>query len=123
MDTATNILGAEWLLRLEAAAPGQHSYHHSLGSRIQSFCVGISVRLRLSAWSTLARSSETPSELVERTMAALHHRQSGIVLMHDIHVGTVRMLPDLLSRLRTEGCKVVTLRYKRSRMPMPDKVG
>ena len=71
----------------------------------------------------MARSSATPSEVIERAMAALHHRQSGVVLMHDIHVGTVRMLPDLLSRLRTEGYKVVTLRYKRSRMPMLDKVG
>ncbi|MGV8939758.1 MAG: polysaccharide deacetylase family protein [Allorhizobium sp.] len=64
----------------------------------------------------------TPSEVIERTMAALHHRQSGIILMHDIHARTVKMLPELLSRLQAEGYKVVTLRYKRSRMPMVGNV-
>ncbi|GEO84555.1 hypothetical protein GCM10007920_23050 [Ciceribacter naphthalenivorans] len=59
-----------------------------------------------------------PSEIVERTMAALHRRGNGVILMHDIHSRTVNMLPMLLQRLKSEGYKVVTLQYARSRMPM-----
>jgi len=61
---------------------------------------------------------KTSSEgVIDRTMAALHRRQGGIILMHDIHKRTVNMLPELLARLQSEGYQVVTLRYKRSRMP------
>lgn len=59
-----------------------------------------------------------PDEVVSRTMAALRHRQSGIILLHDIHGRTAAALPALLSQLKAEGYKVVNLRYKRSRMQM-----
>ena len=60
----------------------------------------------------------SPSQLVERTMASLHKQGHGIILMHDIHARTVQMLPTLLERLKAEGYQVVALRYKRSRMPL-----
>ncbi|MGF0536565.1 polysaccharide deacetylase family protein [Agrobacterium sp. ES01] len=56
----------------------------------------------------------TPSEIVERTMTTLAARQSGIILLHDIHARTELMLPQLLSRLQAGGYKVVALRHKRS---------
>jgi len=61
--------------------------------------------------------TSTPAAVVERTMKQLHQRGRGIVLMHDIHQRTVRMLPVLLSRLEKEGYKVVTLKYKRNPTP------
>lgn len=59
----------------------------------------------------------SPLSVTERTMASLRRKGRGIVLMHDIHQRTVTMLPSFLSQLRKEGYSVVTLRYKRSRMP------
>lgn len=50
--------------------------------------------------------------VASRTIEALRHRGSGIILMHDIHKRTAAMLPALLTQLKAEGYKVVHLRYK-----------
>ncbi|MGX5665800.1 polysaccharide deacetylase family protein [Rhizobium daejeonense] len=60
----------------------------------------------------------SPSEIVERTMATLHRRGRGIILMHDLHLRTAVMLPMLLERLKAEGYKVVALRHERKRTMM-----
>ncbi|KAA1177865.1 polysaccharide deacetylase family protein [Rhizobium tropici] len=66
--------------------------------------------------------TSTPLSVVDRTMKQLYQRGRGIVLMHDIHQRTVRMLPVLLSRLEKEGFKVVTLKYKRTPAPATNLV-
>ncbi|GAC1042669.1 polysaccharide deacetylase family protein [Rhizobium sp. No.120] len=66
--------------------------------------------------------TSTPASVVDRTMKQLHQRGRGIVLMHDIHQRTVRMLPVLLSRLENEGYKVVTLKYKPGPVPATNLV-
>lgn len=57
--------------------------------------------------------SDTPALVASRTIAALRHRGSGIILMHDIHKRTATMLPALLTQLKAEGYKVVHLVYKK----------
>lgn len=52
---------------------------------------------------------DTPATIVERTMARLRVRGSGIILFHDIHARTVETLPLVLSRLQEEGYSVVRL--------------
>ncbi len=54
--------------------------------------------------------SETPQQVLDRTLARLDARGSGIILFHDIHLRTAAMLPDFLSTLRENGYSVVTLR-------------
>lgn len=66
--------------------------------------------------------TSTPASVVDRTMKQLHQRGYGIVLMHDIHQRTVRMLPVLLSRLEKEGYKVVTLKYRHTPAPATNLV-
>lgn len=62
---------------------------------------------------------DAPAVVASRTMAALRHRGSGIILMHDIHRRTAAMLPALLTQLKAEGYKVVRLVYKKnSHKPM-----
>ncbi|KQO75372.1 polysaccharide deacetylase family protein [Rhizobium sp. Leaf262] len=56
---------------------------------------------------------DSPAVVASRTMAALRHRGSGIILMHDIHRRTASMLPALLTQLKAEGYKVVHLIYKK----------
>ncbi|MCM2455414.1 polysaccharide deacetylase family protein [Rhizobium sp. CG4] len=56
---------------------------------------------------------DSPAIVASRTMDALRHRGSGIILMHDIHKRTASMLPALLTQLKAEGYKVVHLRYKK----------
>lgn len=56
---------------------------------------------------------DAPAVVASRTMAALRHRGSGIILMHDIHRRTAAMLPALLVQLKAEGYKVVHLVYKK----------
>jgi len=60
----------------------------------------------------------SPDQVALRTMDALHKRGSGIILMHDIHKRTATLLPALLAQLKSDGYKVVTLRYKREHAPM-----
>ncbi|WP_323016030.1 polysaccharide deacetylase family protein [Devosia sp.] len=52
---------------------------------------------------------DAPATIVERTMARLRARGSGIILFHDIHARTVETLPLVLARLRDEGYSVVRL--------------
>jgi peptidoglycan/xylan/chitin deacetylase (PgdA/CDA1 family) len=58
--------------------------------------------------------TDSPAVVASRTMAALRHRGSGIILMHDIHKRTATMLPALLTQLKAEGYKVVRLIYKKN---------
>lgn len=60
----------------------------------------------------------SPAAVATRTMAELSRHGHGIILMHDIHNRTAAMLPALLTQLKAEGYKVVTLRYGGSRAPM-----
>ncbi|GHA10175.1 hypothetical protein GCM10007989_00350 [Devosia pacifica] len=55
-------------------------------------------------------TESTPAEIVERTLAQLDRRRSGIILMHDIHQRTVEMLPTLLTRLKERGFSVVGIK-------------
>lgn len=57
--------------------------------------------------------TDSPAVVASRTIAALRHRGSGIILMHDIHKRTASMLPALLTQLKAEGYKVVHLVYKK----------
>ena len=59
----------------------------------------------------------TPASVTQRTMDQLHERGHGIILMHDIHKRTAKMLPTLLSKLEAEGYKVVTLKFKKTQAP------
>ncbi|MBB4479727.1 polysaccharide deacetylase family protein [Rhizobium etli] len=59
----------------------------------------------------------TPASVTQRTMDQLHKRGHGIILMHDIHKRTAKMLPTLLSKLEAEGYKVVTLKFKKTQAP------
>ena len=62
---------------------------------------------------------DSPAVVASRTIAALRHRGSGIILMHDIHKRTAAMLPALLTQLKAEGYKVVHLIYKKpARKPL-----
>jgi peptidoglycan/xylan/chitin deacetylase (PgdA/CDA1 family) len=53
--------------------------------------------------------TSSPARVLSRTMARLERRGRGIVLFHDIHDRTVRMLPDFLARLEAGGYRVVHL--------------
>ncbi len=79
------------------------------------------LRRRLAARGTIVMDADIdskdyfkvdPASVVERTMADLHKRGRGIVLMHDIHKRTSSMLPALLARLKAEGYSVVTLQHR-----------
>ncbi len=48
-----------------------------------------------------------PSEIVRRAMMRLEARGKGILLLHDIHPGTVAALPELLKKLKEAGFHVV----------------
>ena len=48
-----------------------------------------------------------PSEIVRRAMTRLEARGKGILLLHDIHPGTVAALPELLKKLKEAGFHVV----------------
>lgn len=56
--------------------------------------------------------SSSPAAVATRTMTALRAHGKGIILMHDIHNRTGAMLPALLTQLKAEGYKVVTLRHR-----------
>lgn len=51
----------------------------------------------------------TPDQIRDRIMRALRKRGSGIILLHDIHRRTARMLPSLLMAMEREGYRVVHL--------------
>ncbi len=54
--------------------------------------------------------SQTPSNLVSRTMAQVKSAGRGIILFHDIHQRTTEALPEILNRLYTGGYKIVLLK-------------
>lgn len=60
----------------------------------------------------------SPAAVATRTMAELRHHGRGIILMHDIHNRTAAMLPALLTQLKADGYKVVSLRYGAPRGPL-----
>lgn len=51
--------------------------------------------------------TRSPRVVEQRIMAQLIKRKKGIILMHDIHAWTAKMLPDLLKDLHEHGFKVV----------------
>lgn len=57
----------------------------------------------------------TPKQIHKRIMSKLRKQGRGIILMHDIHSRTARMLPDLLDTLKAEGYKVVHIVAKKDR--------
>jgi peptidoglycan/xylan/chitin deacetylase (PgdA/CDA1 family) len=71
----------------------------------------------LAARSLIVFSSDTvaddwyrrikPGEIVRRAMSRLQARGKGILLLHDIHPGTVAALPELLKKLKEQGFHVV----------------
>lgn len=52
---------------------------------------------------------DTPAEIVERTLARLEARGSGVILFHDIHQRTVDLLPLFLAELKQRNYSVVRL--------------
>jgi peptidoglycan/xylan/chitin deacetylase (PgdA/CDA1 family) len=50
-----------------------------------------------------------PKIVEQRILAQLATEKKGIILMHDIHAWTAKMLPDLLKELHDRGLKVVHL--------------
>jgi len=48
-----------------------------------------------------------PEVVKKRILQQLAKTRKGIILMHDIHAWTAKMLPDLLAELHTKGFKVV----------------
>lgn len=53
--------------------------------------------------------TDTPADVVARTLQRLDARGSGIILFHDIHARTVALLPDFLTQLQERGYSVVQL--------------
>jgi peptidoglycan-N-acetylglucosamine deacetylase len=53
----------------------------------------------------------TPDEVVERTMAQLEKKHSGIILMHDVQLHTAAALPKFLEALKSGGYSVVHVVY------------
>ncbi|MEP0944959.1 MAG: polysaccharide deacetylase family protein [Rhizobiaceae bacterium] len=62
----------------------------------------------------------TPKQIHNRIMGKLRKQGRGIILMHDIHSRTARMLPDLLDTLKAEGYKVVHIVAKKGKKAKPD---
>jgi peptidoglycan/xylan/chitin deacetylase (PgdA/CDA1 family) len=57
--------------------------------------------------------SVSPAAVATRTMTALRTQGKGIILLHDIHNRTAAMLPALLTQLKAEGYKVVSLHRRK----------
>jgi peptidoglycan/xylan/chitin deacetylase (PgdA/CDA1 family) len=64
----------------------------------------------------------SPKKLHERIMRRLRKQGRGIILMHDIQARTAKMLPDLLSSLKSEGYKVVHIVSKTNKRPATKQV-
>ena len=58
----------------------------------------------IDSWDYLSQSSET---VLKRTLRRLDEKGKGIVLFHDIHARTAKLLPDFLDALRERGYTVV----------------
>jgi peptidoglycan-N-acetylglucosamine deacetylase len=57
----------------------------------------------------------TPDEVVQRTMAGLEKKHSGIILMHDVQSHTAAALPKFLEELKSHGYSVVHVVYSSAR--------
>jgi len=51
--------------------------------------------------------NDTPEIVLKRTLVRLEQEGRGIILLHDIHMRTARLLPELLRELEQRGYKVV----------------
>ena len=57
----------------------------------------------------------TADEVVERTMAELEKKHSGIILMHDVQSHTAAALPKILDELKSHGYRVVHVVFGNAR--------
>ena len=55
---------------------------------------------------------KSPSQLAAETIQQIEQRGKGIVLMHDIQQRTAQAIPTILSSLRSQGYRLVTIREK-----------
>jgi len=53
-----------------------------------------------------------PKKVMGLIFKGLEKKGKGIILMHDFHKETAALLPEILTRLKTEGYKVVAMRSK-----------
>jgi len=53
-----------------------------------------------------------PKKVMNLIFKGLEKKGKGIILMHDFHKETAALLPEILTRLKTEGYKVVAMRSK-----------
>ncbi len=60
--------------------------------------------VNVDSWDYLKQSQD---KILKRTLARLEAKGKGIVLFHDIHARTARLLPDFLAALQERGYKVV----------------
>jgi peptidoglycan-N-acetylglucosamine deacetylase len=85
--------------------------------RIPGFARSTMIEDELAARSLIVFSSDTvaddwhrhikPGDIISRAMKRLEARGRGILLLHDIHPGTVMALPGLLKELKEKGFQVV----------------
>ena len=61
-----------------------------------------------------------PEQVVKSVMTKLEKRGKGIILMHDFQHGTAEALPELSSRLKAGGYKVVQVVGKTPVEPLPE---
>ena len=57
-------------------------------------------------------SVRTNLQVIEDTMAQLNRRGRGIILMHDVHLRTAELLPELLRRISDQGYSTVIIKPK-----------
>lgn len=62
----------------------------------------------------------SPDRIVKSVMGKLEKKGKGIILMHDIQLGTSKAVPKLLAELKAKGYKVVHLRAKGQLATLPE---
>lgn len=60
-----------------------------------------------------------PKQLIERTLAEVERKKGGIILFHDIKTATAKALPEILSRLKAKGYRVVQVTSAKPSTPDP----
>src|SRR6201995_2090531 len=60
-----------------------------------------------------------PKKVMNLIFKGLEKKGKGIILMHDFHKETAALLPEILTRLKTEGYKVVAMRSKAPVQSLP----
>jgi peptidoglycan-N-acetylglucosamine deacetylase len=85
--------------------------------RIPGLARSDEIEAELAARSLIVFSSDTvaddwrrrirPRDIVARALSRLEKRGNGILLLHDIHAGTVAALPELLKKLKEAGFHIV----------------